>query len=142
VSRAPSHRGLGARLPARWRSVYAEDCKSLPAGSIPARASTFSRTCTPSWIGRDAARLRSAGRVEREAGGELRDLVADPGLGFGVALPAMPSQALDELRGPAADLGELGLAEAARRPGGSAEADTRRDERAGHVERHAVLIAG
>ena len=31
---------LGARLPARWRSGYAEDCKSLHAGSIPARAST------------------------------------------------------------------------------------------------------
>ena len=26
--------------PARWRSGYAEDCKSLHAGSIPARAST------------------------------------------------------------------------------------------------------
>ena len=26
---------------ARWRSGYAEDCKSLHAGSIPARASTF-----------------------------------------------------------------------------------------------------
>ena len=25
--------------PARWRSGYAEDCKSLHAGSIPARAS-------------------------------------------------------------------------------------------------------
>ena len=30
---------LGAPLPARWRSGYAEDCKSLHAGSIPARAS-------------------------------------------------------------------------------------------------------
>src|SRR4051812_45301238 len=29
-----------AALPARWRSGYAEDCKSLHAGSIPARAST------------------------------------------------------------------------------------------------------
>jgi hypothetical protein len=27
---------------ARWRSGYAEDCKSLHAGSIPARASTTS----------------------------------------------------------------------------------------------------
>src|SRR4029079_770883 len=31
-----------APLPlARWRSGYAEDCKSLQPGSIPARASTF-----------------------------------------------------------------------------------------------------
>jgi hypothetical protein len=28
-----------ALSPARWRSGYAEDCKSLHAGSIPARAS-------------------------------------------------------------------------------------------------------
>ena len=26
---------------ARWQNGYAEDCKSLYAGSIPARASTF-----------------------------------------------------------------------------------------------------
>ncbi len=29
---------------ARWRSGYAEDCKSLHAGSIPARASTSRAT--------------------------------------------------------------------------------------------------
>src|SRR5690606_7242956 len=38
---APRPHSLGARVPARWRSGYAEDCKSLHAGSIPARASTF-----------------------------------------------------------------------------------------------------
>ena len=30
---------------ARWRSGYAEDCKSLHAGSIPARASTSRKLC-------------------------------------------------------------------------------------------------
>src|SRR5690606_28852133 len=40
--RCASHpHALGAPVPARWRSGYAEDCKSLHAGSIPARASTF-----------------------------------------------------------------------------------------------------
>ena len=33
---------------ARWRSGYAEDCKSLHAGSIPARASIISRFM-PGW---------------------------------------------------------------------------------------------
>ena len=37
VRRFPQPRGVGE---ARWRSGYAEDCKSLHAGSIPARAST------------------------------------------------------------------------------------------------------
>src|SRR5437868_14088473 len=32
---------------ARWRSGYAEDCKSLHAGSIPARASKLSADCLP-----------------------------------------------------------------------------------------------
>ena len=67
---------------------------------------------------REWARARIAARAF------LRDNYPD--LDFGVALPAVPSQPVDELRDPAADLGELGLAEAARRPGGRAEADPRR----------------
>ena len=30
---------------ARWQSGYAADCKSVYAGSIPARASIFSLSC-------------------------------------------------------------------------------------------------
>ena len=42
VTGQDTERGTFAqRIEARWRSGYAEDCKSLHAGSIPARASTF-----------------------------------------------------------------------------------------------------
>ena len=34
----------GGAAPARWQSGYAEDCKSLYVGSIPARASIFAMT--------------------------------------------------------------------------------------------------
>jgi hypothetical protein len=47
-----SPQGRLQALPARWRSGYAEDCKSLHAGSIPARASTPS---TPLPHGRSMA---------------------------------------------------------------------------------------
>src|SRR4029079_7754042 len=36
------------RAEARWRSGYAEDCKSLHAGSIPARASNSFQFALPS----------------------------------------------------------------------------------------------
>ncbi len=57
------------RAVARWRSGYAEDCKSLHAGSIPARASTHIRKVKSpllfamSW--RSSARFLSAIRQRR-----------------------------------------------------------------------------
>ena len=50
VAASCGHRGESAALPngvARWRSGYAEDCKSLHAGSIPARASISRRGIIP-----------------------------------------------------------------------------------------------
>ena len=49
--RAPS-RQSASLSPARWRSGYAEDCKSLHAGSIPARASTSQLRSPPGSRGR------------------------------------------------------------------------------------------
>ena len=49
-----------ARAAARWRSGYAEDCKSLHAGSIPARASIPQQPCSFQAPSR-SARARSGG---------------------------------------------------------------------------------
>ena len=35
---------IGTRVQAWWQSGYAEDCKSLDAGSIPTQASTLENT--------------------------------------------------------------------------------------------------
>src|SRR5687768_14711407 len=50
-------RGTSAAA-ARWRSGYAEDCKSLHAGSIPARASTASGAETTGHIQNFHTRIR------------------------------------------------------------------------------------
>ncbi len=52
-------RNIGLLFRAWWQSGYAEDCKSLDAGSIPTQASTYK---TPkNWvffIGRDRTAVR------------------------------------------------------------------------------------
>ena len=49
-------------LPARWRSGYAEDCKSLHAGSIPARASIHIAFASKPIL-RSAARRKRTGSL-------------------------------------------------------------------------------
>ena len=49
----------------RWQSGYAEDCKSLYVGSIPARTSKRARRITPSYRHAGAAPGALARRVRR-----------------------------------------------------------------------------
>src|SRR6266567_5820987 len=80
--------------------------------------------------------------VNRKSAYESPHLLAHGTFGYRILLNALVRERVEHLHDQLAHLLELGDAETAARPGGSAEAHPRRDRRLLRIERNAVLVAG